>query len=161
MIHKLKAYNFTKSDTPPWVFFTFFKLYRYIQSVCMWNYFGAGFNETHALFGKLPLTNVTIQHSLPYPGISFHYVKSVQIRRFFWSVFSCIWTEFGDLRSNVFLFVMFKWNVYVISLYRFSFDCVLSVWAPKPVCGHLIVEILNNVNCELWTDTFVPANSLY
>ena len=24
-------------------------------------------------------------------------VKSVQIRSFFWSVFSCIWTEYGDL----------------------------------------------------------------
>ena len=26
-----------------------------------------------------------------------HYVKSVQIASFFWSVFSCIWTEYGDL----------------------------------------------------------------
>ena len=26
-------------------------------------------------------------------------VKSVQIRRFFWSVFSCIWAEYGSLRS--------------------------------------------------------------
>ena len=25
-------------------------------------------------------------------------MKNVQIQRFFWSVFSCIWTEFGDLR---------------------------------------------------------------
>ena len=25
-----------------------------------------------------------------------HCVKSVQIRSFFWSVFSCIWTEYGD-----------------------------------------------------------------
>ena len=28
---------------------------------------------------------------------NFHYVKSVQIRSFFWSVFSCIRTEYGDL----------------------------------------------------------------
>ena len=28
-----------------------------------------------------------------------HCVKSVQIRSFFWSVFSCIWTDYGDLRS--------------------------------------------------------------
>ena len=27
-------------------------------------------------------------------------VKSVQIRNYFWSVFSCIRTEYGDLRSN-------------------------------------------------------------
>ena len=28
-----------------------------------------------------------------------HYVKSVQTRSFFWSVLSCIWIEYGDLRS--------------------------------------------------------------
>ena len=28
-----------------------------------------------------------------------HCVKSVQIRSFFWSVFSSIWTEYGDIRS--------------------------------------------------------------
>ena len=26
-------------------------------------------------------------------------VKSVQLWTFFWSVFSCIWTEYGDLRQ--------------------------------------------------------------
>ena len=26
--------------------------------------------------------------------------ESVQIRSFFWSVFFCIWTEYGDLRSK-------------------------------------------------------------
>ena len=29
-----------------------------------------------------------------------HCVKSVQIRSFFWSVFSRFWTEYGDLRSK-------------------------------------------------------------
>ena len=29
-----------------------------------------------------------------------HYVKSVQIRSFLLSVFSCIWTEHGDLNSK-------------------------------------------------------------
>ena len=29
-----------------------------------------------------------------------HCVKSVQIRSYFWSVFSCIRTEYGDLRSK-------------------------------------------------------------
>ena len=28
---KLKACNFTKSNIPPWVFFTFFKLYNWYQ----------------------------------------------------------------------------------------------------------------------------------
>ena len=31
------------------------------------------------------------------PCLMPHCVKSVQVRRFFWSVFSCIWTEYGDL----------------------------------------------------------------
>ena len=31
---------------------------------------------------------------------SWHCVKSVQIRSYFWSVFSCIRTEYGDLRSK-------------------------------------------------------------
>ena len=30
---------------------------------------------------------------------SYHCVKSVQIRKFFWSVFSCIRMEYGDLVS--------------------------------------------------------------
>ena len=29
-----------------------------------------------------------------------HYVKSVQIRSFFWSVYSCIRTEYGDLLNT-------------------------------------------------------------
>ena len=29
-----------------------------------------------------------------------HWMISVQIRKFFWSVFSCIQTEYGDLRST-------------------------------------------------------------
>ena len=29
-----------------------------------------------------------------------HCMKSFQIRIFFWSVFSCIWTEYGDLPSK-------------------------------------------------------------
>ena len=37
----------------------------------MLNYFGTGFSEINALFGKLPLTKFMIQHSLSYPGINF------------------------------------------------------------------------------------------
>ena len=29
-----------------------------------------------------------------------HWVKSVQILSFFWSVFPCIWTEYVDLNSK-------------------------------------------------------------
>ena len=31
---------------------------------------------------------------------SLHCVKSVQMPRYFWSVFSCIRTEYGDLRKS-------------------------------------------------------------
>ena len=30
-------------------------------------------------------------------NISTHYVKTVQMQSFFWSVFSCIWTKYRDL----------------------------------------------------------------
>ena len=34
------------------------------------------------------------------PGKYLQSVKSVQIRSYFWSVFSCIWTEYGYLRTR-------------------------------------------------------------
>ena len=39
-------------------------------------------------------------HKLLSWWLSSHCVKSVQIQGFFWSVFSCIWTEYRDLRSK-------------------------------------------------------------
>ena len=30
-VFRLKAFTFTKNNTPPWVFFTFFKLYKWYQ----------------------------------------------------------------------------------------------------------------------------------
>ena len=33
--------------------------------------------------------------------LSTYCVKSVQTRRFFWSVFSCIWTEYGDILGKL------------------------------------------------------------
>ena len=41
--------------------------------------------------------------------------ESVQIRSFFWSVFSCIRTEYGNLRSNLF-------NIISRSFKKKSFD---------------------------------------
>ena len=54
----------------------------------------------------MKLYDVIVFYSLK-PGIFeilfvLHCVKSVQIRSFFWSLFPCIRTEYGDLRS--------KWN---------------------------------------------------
>ena len=45
-------------------------------------------------------TKFTKQEIL-YWACSDHCVKSVQIRSYFWSVFSCIRTEYGDLLRNV------------------------------------------------------------
>ena len=39
-------------------------------------------------------------NSLPQVKFVKHCMKSVQIRSFSWSIFSCIWTEYGDLRSS-------------------------------------------------------------
>ena len=33
-------------------------------------------------------------------ALALHRVKSIQIRSYFWSVFSCIRSEYGDLRSK-------------------------------------------------------------
>ena len=42
LLGTLKACNFTKSNTPPWVFFTFFKLYKMVPN-----------RATHHIFGTL------------------------------------------------------------------------------------------------------------
>ena len=36
-LQKLKAFNFTKSNTPPWVFFTFFKLDKWTNGTKLRN----------------------------------------------------------------------------------------------------------------------------
>ena len=36
------------------------------------------------------------------PGLKSHCVKSVQIWSFFWSIFSCIWTEYRKIKNSVF-----------------------------------------------------------
>ena len=50
------------------------------------------------------LSNITgfvyfIPNVLSKNVVDCHCVKNVQKRRFSWSVFSCIWTEYGDLRK--------------------------------------------------------------
>ena len=41
-----------------------------------------------------------------------HYVKSVRMSEFFWSVFSDIWTEYGDLQSRSMCSVQILANIY-------------------------------------------------
>ena len=55
-------------------------------------YFWKKNSKSHS-FWKYCRTKLKFYHSC-------HCVKSVQIGRFFWSVFSCIRTEYGDLRGK-------------------------------------------------------------
>ena len=41
-----------------------------------------------------------------------HYVKSVRMSEFFWSVFSDIWTEYGDLQNRSMCSVQILANIY-------------------------------------------------
>ena len=46
--------------------------------------------------------------------VGVHYVKSVQIRSFLWSIFSCIWTEYGPEKTpypDTFHTVVFSMNL--------------------------------------------------
>ena len=72
---------------------------------------------------------------------AFHWVKSVQIRSFFCSVFSLIRTEYGEIRSysvrmrtrKNFVFRHFSRNVYCFSKYINSFHYFLNI--TKPLCN--------------------------
>ena len=45
----------------------------------------------------VPMVRSKKTHTKAKKSLSVHCVKSVQIRSFFWSVFSCIWTEYGEI----------------------------------------------------------------
>ena len=83
MLFLVKPCNITKSNTPPLVFFTFFKLckwYQITQSitciVCMNNL------SIHRFFGRK------------------HCVKNVRLWSFFWSVFACIRFKYRKVRTR-------------------------------------------------------------
>ena len=67
--------------------------YRYFKKNSRWCNFPLENNLIH--WNKDLLMN---QHSIILSH--YHCVKSIQIRIFFWSVFSCIWAECGELRSK-------------------------------------------------------------
>ena len=49
----------------------------------------------------------------------FHCVKSVQIRSYFWSMFSCIWTEYRKMRTrNNSVFGQFSRSVHNLCVYK-------------------------------------------
>ena len=49
----------------------------------------------------------------------FPFVKSVQIRSFLWSVFSCVRTEYGDLRSK---------SLYSVQIQEITDQKKLLIW---------------------------------
>ena len=51
---------------------------------------------------------------------AYHCMKSVQIRKFFWSVFSCIRTEYGDLQSK---------SPYSVQIQQNTDQKKLHIWA--------------------------------
>ena len=53
------------------------------------------------------LSSVRISNTSRALLLSPHCVTSVQIRSYFWSIFSCIWTEYGDLHSKFFTQCLF------------------------------------------------------
>ena len=79
-----------------------------------------------------PKANRPVQRSNPYQKqIHFlHCVKSVQIRSFFLSAFSCLQSEYRKIRTR-------KYSVY----YLYTFHAVLKVKTSKPV-GNIMCQAL-------------------
>ena len=131
---KVEASNFTKNNTLPWVFFTFFKLYKWYQiaqsiayyffiqtegrSLILWRRFFKSTNM-HIVF-LVSLLKILNELVIPYfhcchsdfffkfnsetltnlwPMLSFYDPNCVKCRHseFFWSVFSRIRTEYGEI----------------------------------------------------------------
>ena len=59
--------------------------------------------------------------------INCHCVKSVQIRSFFWSVFSCIRTEYGDLRCK---------SPYSVQIQKNTDQKKLRIWTLFTQCAY-------------------------
>ena len=96
-------------------------------------------------------------------------MKSDQIRRSLWSVFSCIWTEYGKIRTRntSFSVKFFPWWVLkheTISTKKFSF-LIVTLWTRNTsVFGHfsrsVIVKIHEWTGEKNWNDSGRMVNSL-
>ena len=73
-----------------------------------------------------------------------HCVKSVQIRSFFCSVFSCIWTEYGDLRTKYPISVEIEENADLKKLRFWSF---FMQWCNALIVKCQVIITLTNVGC--------------
>ena len=60
------------------------------------------FQEFYVVASSYALNIAHVFPQLPKGHLLIHCVKSVQIRRFFfWPIFSRIWTEYGEIRSDI------------------------------------------------------------
>ena len=94
-----------------------------------------------------------------------HWVKSVQIRSYFWSVFSCVRTEYGDLRSKVRIQENLTRNNSVFGHFSRSEKilkikcrkCIFSLKSlelsynqnPKIISHHSLVSIISGLKIQL------------
>ena len=69
----------------------------------------------------------------------FHCVKSVQTRNFFWSVFSCIWTESVQTRENEDQEKLRIWTFFAQYFFRFV------VIYPDLICNEALLNICHRV----------------
>ena len=69
-----------------------------------------------------------------------HCVKSIQIRSFFWSVFSCIRTEYGDLRSK---FPYSAWMQEIMDQEKLRIRTLFTQWSmPAKSFNYFIENVL-------------------
>ena len=107
-----------------------------------------------SLSSSIPLYNL---NCIPVKQSGNHCVKSVQIRSFFWSVFSCIRTEYGDLLRIYIDFQLFCVQASNIVLSFSHSDKMrrdapyLSVFSPnagrvQSECGNIRTRITPNTD---------------
>ena len=77
------------------------------------------FSNFYLLLATFPLSKLLLA---PYNSLRFHCVKSVQIRSFFWSVFSCIRTR----RNSVFCYYVTKQSCYKFPKNTTCIDLLLT-----------------------------------
>ena len=85
--------------------------YTYFQMICVfdgevWEVFDWGsscfwvYNPNFKISNRELVSQVSKQKCMEGKKTKKHCVKNVQIRNFFWSVFSCIWTEYRNVRPE-------------------------------------------------------------
>ena len=92
-----------------------------------------------------------------YAPLETHCLKSIQIRSFFCSVFSCIWTEYGDLRTKYPISVEIEENADLKKLRFWSF---FMQWCNALIVKCQVIITLTNVgscwNCHyFWIITLL------